>query len=195
MPDQFIFHEQRPAPSITRPSYGGTLFFYASLLIFLLLLAGYGGLVFLNRAQGLAQAEILAQIEQKRQDLRPELVQELFALEKRLMAIRTLLENHILPSRVFAWLESQTHPRVYFQSMNFNSAARKLQLPGSADSLRSLNEQIGIFEQNPELEKVEFGGLSFAKDAGALISFQTTVVFKPAFFQSPQVSASSTSAR
>ena len=195
MPDQFISREQRPAPSMTRPPYGGTLFFYASLLIFLLFLSVYGGLVFLNRAQAQAQAEILAQIDQKRQDLRPELVQELFSLEDRLNVIRALLQKHILPSRVFAWLESQTHPRVYFQSMNFDSAARKLQLPGSADSLQSLNEQIAIFERDRELEKVEFGGLSFGKDTDALISFQTTVVFKPAFFQSPQVSASSTTTR
>lgn len=184
MPDQVAYANPTPAPTLEeiRKSHSNGILFYVSLLVFLLVVAAYGGLIFLNRAQQSAQQEILSQIEQKRQELRPELVQQIFSLENRFNAMKSLIQKHTFPSRTLAWLEQHTHPRVAFATFAFDSTIRKLALTGAADSLVSLNQQIAIFQQDPDIEKVEFNGLSFKKEDGSA-GFNATVIFKPAFLQ------------
>jgi hypothetical protein len=186
MPDQIAYGN----PSVSGPAnleairsrHSSSFLFYVSFLIFLLVLAAYGGLIFLNRAQQSAEQEILAQIDQKRQDLRPELVQQIFSVEQRFKSIQTLIQKHTFPSRAFTWLEQRAHPRVSFKSFNFESGSRKLVLAGGTDSLTSLNQQIAIFQQDPNLEKVDFGGLAFGKEGGG-VTFNATVIFKNSFLQ------------
>lgn len=182
MPDQIAYGNPAPNLEEIRSRHSNGFLFYVSFLAFLLVLAAYGGLIFLNRAQQTAEQEILAQIDQKRQELRPELVQHIFSLERRFKAMQLLIQKHTLPSRTFAWLEQRTHPRVAFNAFSFDSIARKLVLAGTADSLVSLNQQIAIFQQDPNIEKVDFGGLAFKKDSGS-VTFNETVVLKPAFVQ------------
>ncbi|MBI4225187.1 MAG: hypothetical protein HY617_02560 [Candidatus Sungbacteria bacterium] len=184
MPDQVPYANPTPAPSLEeiRKSHSSGIFFYISLLAFLLVIAAYGGLIFLNRAQQTAQQEVLAQIDQKRQELRPELVQQIFSLENRFNAMKSLIQKHMFPSRTLAWLEQHTHPRVAFATFAFDSTSRKLALTGTADSLVSLNQQIAIFQQDPDIEKFEFNGLSLKKEAEGA-GFNATVIFKPAFLQ------------
>ncbi len=184
MPDQVAYANPAPAPTLEaiRSRNSNGWLFYVSFLIFLLVLTSYGGLIFLNRAQEGAKQEILAQIDQKRQELRPELVQKIFSLEARFKTMQSLIQKHAFPSRTFTWVEQHTHPRVSFSTFGFDGAQRKLTLTGTADSLVSLNQQIALFQQNPDIEKVDFGGLSFTKETGH-VGFNTTVILKPAFLQ------------
>lgn len=184
MPDQVIYANPRPAPTLEeiRSRHSNGALFYVSFLVFLLVLAAYGGLVFLNRAQQSAEQEILAQIGQKQQELRPELVQQIFMLEQRFKTIQALIQNHVFPSRTFAWLEQHTYPRVSFDTFDFDAAGRKVSLAGTADSLISLNQQIAIFRQDPSIEKTDFGGLSFKKETGN-VGFTAAIIFRPAFLQ------------
>lgn len=182
MPDQIAYGNPAPNLEEIRARSSSSFLFYVSFLIFLLVLAAYGGLIFLNRAQQSAEEEILAQIDQKRQELRPELVRHIFSLEQRFKTIQSLFGKHAFPSRTFTWLEQHTHPRVAFTTFNFDSASRKLILTGTVDSLLSLNQQIAIFQQDPSIEKVDFGGLAFKKETGGA-NFNATIVFKPAFLQ------------
>lgn len=164
---------------------GNGFLFYIGFLVFLLVIAAYGGLIFLNRAQQSAEVEILAQIDQKRQDLRPELVQQIFSTEQRFRSMQMLIAKHSFPSQAFAWVEKHTHPRVSFATFNFDGALRKVSLAGSADSLLSLNQQIGIFQHDPDIEKVDFGGLAFTADEKkpGYVTFTATVILKPSFLQ------------
>lgn len=183
MPDQIVSGNQLPNLETVRVRHSTGISFYASFLIFLLVLAIYGGLIFLNRAQQTAKQEILAQIDQKRQELRPELVQQIFSLEQRFKSMQALIQQHAFPSRIFTWLEQRTHPRVSFTTFSFDSPSRKLILAGATDSLTSLNQQIGIFQQDPNIEKVEFGGLAFGKNGGSGITFNSTFILKASFLQ------------
>ncbi len=184
MPDQVAYPNPAPIPALEeiRSRNSNGLLFYVGFLIFLLVLAAYGGLIFLNRAQQSAQEEILAQINQKRQELRPELVQQIFSLETRFKSMQSLIQKHTFPSRTFTWLEQRTHPRVAFSAFAFDNTVHKLALTGTADSLVSLNQQIAILQRDPNIEKVDFGGLSFKKEQGN-VGFNATVVFKSAFLQ------------
>lgn len=186
MPDQIAYGSPAGVPSSAnleriRASHSNGILFYMSFLLFLLVLAAYGGLIFLNRAQQGAKEELFLQIDQKRQELRPELVQQIFSLETRFKTMQSLIQKHTFPSRTFTWLEQHTHTRVSFDTFNFDGASRKLGLTGIADSLVSLNQQIAIFQQDQNIEKVEFGGLSFRREGG--VGFNATVIFKPSFLQ------------
>ena len=186
MPDQVAYANPQPSglPNLQtiRASRSNGFLFYLSFLVFLLVLAAYGGLIFLNRAQQTAKTEILAQIDQKRQELRPELVQQIFSIEQRFKSMQSLIGQHSFPSRTFAWLEKHTYPRVSFTSFNFDAATRKITLAGAADSLLSLNQQIPIFQHDPDIEKVDFGGLAFGSQNGG-ITFSATIIVKPSFLQ------------
>lgn len=182
MPDQIAYANPAPNLEEIRSRHSNSFLFYISFLVFLLTLAAYGGLIFLNRAQQGAEQETLAQIDQKRQELRPELVQQIFSLETRFKTIRSLIQKHTFPSRTFTWLEQHTHPRVSFTTFSFDGASRKLVLAGTADSLVSLNQQIAVFQQDPDIEKVDFGGLAFKKESGN-VGFNATVILKPVFLQ------------
>lgn len=184
MPDQVAYANPAPVPTLEeiRNRNSNGFLFYIGFLVFLLVLASYGGLIFLNRAQQSAQSEILAQIDQKRQELRPELVQQIFSLEARFKSMQSLIQKHTFPSRTLVWLEQHTHQRVAFSTFAFDNTLRKLALTGTADSLVSLNQQIAIFQQDTNIEKVDFGGLSFKKEEGN-VGFNATVILKPAFLQ------------
>ncbi|MBI3442787.1 MAG: hypothetical protein HY007_03405 [Candidatus Sungbacteria bacterium] len=182
MPDQIAYSNPSPNLEEIRARHSNGFLFYLSFLLFLLVLAAYGGLIFLNRAQQSAEQEILAQIDQKRQELRPELVQQIFSLEARFKAMQSLIQKHTFPSRIFTWLEQRTHPRVAFSTFSFDGTTRKVALAGTADSLVSLNQQIGIFQQDPSIEKVDFGGLAFKRESGN-VAFNAAVILKPSFLQ------------
>ncbi len=156
---------------------GGSFLFYIALLLFFASTGTYGGLLLLNRAQAQSREELVAQVKSKEEDLRPELLNQIFLLDSRLKNMRTLISNHNFISSVFNFLESNTHPKVRFSNFNFSADSRKLDMSGEALSYSVVAQQIAIFELNPQVEKAEFGGLS----AGGtnLINFKVAIIFKP----------------
>ncbi|MBI2640472.1 MAG: hypothetical protein HYW91_01140 [Candidatus Sungbacteria bacterium] len=156
---------------------GGSILFYFSLLAFFLASAGYGGLWLLNNAQGKARDELIAQVKTKEEELRPELLNQIFLLDARLKSMRALLSQHSFPSNILNFLETHTHPRVRFLNFNFSGSAGKLDMTGEAASYAVLAEQIALLEGDPNIETVEFGGLSIG--AKNLANFKMAIIFKP----------------
>lgn len=160
---------------------GGSIFFYVVLVLFFLVLASYGGLSLLNRAQGGAHEELTAQVKFKEEELRPELLNQLFLLDQRLKNMRTLIAGHPFPSNLFRFFEQNTHPQVRFNNFNFNAESKKVELTGEATSYAVLSKQVALFERDPQVEQVEFGGLAFGPNN--LLGFKLTVILKSALLQ------------
>lgn len=159
---------------------GRSIFFYLSLFIFLVVLASFGGLAFLNRAQERAEETLVGEIKLKEGELGPESVNRFFLLEARLKNMRSLLSGHTRVSSVFKFLEDNTHPQVRFSNLNFFSDSRKIELNGEAPNFAVLSQQMGILERSPQVEKVEFGGISLS--AGGKPGFRLMIVVKPSMF-------------
>ena len=155
----------------------GSIVLFASLLIFFLVMASYAGFKVLTVAQTRTREELKNEITQKEVNLRPELLAEIFILEKRLANMRTLLQMHFFDSNVFRLLERDTHPQVRFSNFNFITQSRKLDMSGEAANYTVIAQQIAIFEREPHIERVEFGGLGFGKEN--IITFKLSLIFKP----------------
>jgi len=160
---------------------GASLSFYGGLLAFCFVLAGYGGLVFTNRSQLQTQDELEIQIRAKESELRPELINQIFILESRLKNMQTVLNGHVFTLNVLKLLELNTLSRVRFTSFNLTVEGRKIEMMGEASSYAVVTDQILLLERDPNIEKVEFGGITLGSNN--LVSFQLSIVLRPSVFK------------
>lgn len=174
-----LLAKKQPYISPVQLERGGSFLFYLALALFLIVAAGAGGLALLNRAQGEALRAILEEAEDKDVSLQSNIVNQIFLIDQRLRNLRLLLSEHIISSNVFLLVERDTLPQIRFLSFNFDSSARKLDMAGEATSYSMLSRQIGIFERDPNIERVEFGGLSLS--GNNLAGFKLAIIFKKPF--------------
>ncbi len=165
----------------SRLSDGKPIILYLALMAFFFTSAGYGGLLFLNKAQERARDELQEEVRLKQENIRPELLNEVGALEDRLKNVSALLANHVAATGALTLLEKTTHPNVRLTNLNFASAERKLDVSGEAASYGVLARQITFFEQQPDIERVEFGGLSIGP--ANTVNFKTSLVLAPSVIQ------------
>lgn len=154
----------------------GSLLFSVSLTIFILVFAAFGGLILLNRSRTSELDALARQNQVKEEALHPELLEAVTILDKRLRNMRSLLGGHVFGSNAFKVLEQTTHPQVQFSIFNFAVEDRKVGVSGSAPNFTVLSHQIGILERDPQVESVEFGGLSLRERT---IGFTLSIIFKP----------------
>lgn len=155
---------------------GGSIFFYIALALFFVTVASFGGLLLLNRAQKEARQTLLEETSQKEDNLRSDLVKQIFLLDQRLRNLRSLLAGHIFSSHVLKILEEDTLPRVRFLSFGLDVTSRKIDMTAEAVNYATVAQQIGVLEQDPRVERVEFGGLSAG--VNSLAGFKVTVTLK-----------------
>ncbi len=140
-----------------------------------------GGLFFYRRALLATQANWFEQITAQETELRPELLVQLTELSSALAVSRELVANHPSASNALLLIQSVTHPFVYFTSLTFSRDGRKIELSGAARSYQVVAEQIRSIESHPQVEQVEFGGLS--RGERGLVNFKVTAIFKPALLR------------
>ena len=157
----------------------GAFALFAGLFFLVITIAGYAGLYYINKSQDATQSELVAQIQQKEEDLRPKLLDQIFALQKRIQTVSAVLTSHIFVANTFAALERDTHPRVRFQSYAFSPTDNTITLKGEAGDYSVLAQQIAFLEGDQQIDRVEFGGLSLADNNR--VSFNLTIRFLPTF--------------
>lgn len=102
--------------------------------------------------------------------------------------IKTLLGNHVTPSKIFTLLEEKTLPTVYFDKFELKSQSREMVLSGKTRSMSDVASQIMVFQEMPEVSKVTMKN-AFA-DGSGVWSFELDVIFTAAFFGEPVVAGS-----
>lgn len=139
--------------------------------------AGVGGLIALNRGQEIQREELISQNKIKEESVRPELLQQISLLDRRLKGARQLIGDHAFASNIFSVIEKNTHPEVRFLNFTFSADGLKADMSGEAASYRALSRQIGLFEREPQIERTEFGGLSSTGEG--LVGFKLSLTFTP----------------
>lgn len=157
---------------------GSSILLYISLAAFLIIGATFGGLLLLNRAQKEARTTLLDEVNKKEENLKTDLLRQIFLLEGRLKNLRTLLSSHVFPSNVVKLIERDTLPQVRFLNFSFDATSGKLDMTGEAASYSILARQINVFERDPQIERIEFGGLSIIGGSN-FAGFKLAIVFKP----------------
>jgi len=156
---------------------------YASLFLFMISVACYGGLFFLNRSQDQAQQDFLEHIRLKAEDVRPKLLDQIFSLEKRLKNVGGVISTHKFSSNTLPLIESSTHPRVWFKNYRFDDRLQNVVMAGEAADFAVLARQISFFENNPQVEKLEFGGLTVTENRS--VAFNLILFLKPTLLSVP----------
>ncbi len=170
--------------SITFSDTKGAAALFISLFFFIISLAGFAGIYAINKSQDTAQEQLIAQIQQKEDDLRPKLLDQVFALQKKLIAASSILNSHRFQANTFAVLERDVHPRIRFTSYSLSPKEHKISLTGEADNYTVLGEQIAFLQGDQQINKVDFGGLTI--DLNNKVSFNLTVFLLPSATAQPQ---------
>ncbi|MDP3727522.1 MAG: hypothetical protein Q8R35_02685 [bacterium] len=165
-------------------SVGGAWLFNLALVAFVASLVAAGGLFAYDRSLASTRVDWEEQVQGQEAELRPDLLAQIADLSSAIGVARELIANHVYTSNSLLLLQSVTHPFVSFSSMSFSRDARKIELVGSANSYRSVAEQVGLLETHPQVEKVDFGGLSVGEKG--LVNFRLAVIFKPSLLQAPR---------
>ena len=152
-----------------------------SIGFFVVVLAATAGIAVLNQRREAQKTQFIDQNKIKEESVWPELLMQIASLETRLKNARALLTNHPFASNVFRVLEQDTHPQVRFSNFSFGRDGLKADMSGEAASYRVLARQIGIFEQDPQIQKVDFGGLSTTGEG--LVGFKLTLVLQASLLQ------------
>ncbi|MFY9461958.1 MAG: hypothetical protein WAP51_02025 [Candidatus Sungiibacteriota bacterium] len=175
MPDDLI--SKRPLPArmqfVTQSS---ALLFNVEIILFILVLAVWGGLYLFRRSLESNAANWREQISALEQELRPDLLNQLVALSNRLAAAREIISGHKFSSNTLLLLERDTHPQVAFSSFQYSADGRKIDLAAKAASYRIVADQVTLLEADPQVESVSFGGLQL--DDKGLVSFKLSIIFK-----------------
>lgn len=162
----------------------GVFALFAGLFFLVISLAGYAGLYYLNKSQEDTQAALVQQIQQKEDDLRPKILDQVFMLQKKLQIVSAVVAMHRFAQNTFTLLERDTHPRVRFDSYSFQPTEHSIVLKGEADDYAVLAKQIAFMEGDLQIDSVDFGGLKLnEKDQ---VSFNLTVHIMPSAIATSQ---------
>jgi hypothetical protein len=97
-----------------------------------------------------------------------------------LVNIQSLLASHPAASKFLDFLEKNTHQQVHFLSLNLSLLEKNIKLEGLAVDYNILTQQLELFRQAPETERVF---LDDSRSAEEGVRFSIRVVFKPELFK------------
>jgi hypothetical protein len=179
--------EAAPAKRTRFSSRMSDSLFLVALFFFFLAIFGSGGVFAFRYFANQRIAGLEDEREKLESELRPNLIDQVLELSRRLEAARAVIGKHVFSSNIFEFLESATLPQVRYTSFGYSLDARRVDLNAEAASYATLARQIRVLEARKEVAKVDFGGLSLS-DRG-LVNFKISVIFQEDLFhRRPQAS-------
>lgn len=173
--DQLLSRRTSEYKKVRFATQGTDYFFILVLIAFFGTLLAWGGAFAYTRSLLSNASNSKVQIGVITQELRQDFGDtKLVLLSDKIAAAKVLLANHVLTSKVFLFLQEKTLPKVSFANFSFASETRQIDMIATAANYQVLADQIAIFEALPQVQRVEFGGLSLS-DANA-VSFRLTIV-------------------
>lgn len=105
---------------------------------------------------------------------------EVLTYQKKINDFSMIFKNHQFASNVFAFMQTQTMPNVWFKQFTFDEKAGSVQLSGEADSVDALSRQISTFEKNKYVKVL--GGLNTALGESAKVQFSVNLTLDTKIF-------------
>src|SRR5260221_8642037 len=131
----------------------GTLFF-ASILVYLGLTFGYKP--YLKSQVGKLDAQIKSFGDKIPLADQKKIIEEY----SQLVNLKKLLDTHVVTTPALAWFEAHTQTNVYYTQWNANVVSGQIVVTGAARTLADIGEQVAIFEQAPEVARINFSNVS-----------------------------------
>ncbi len=159
------------------------VFFFIAFLI--------GGYVFIGRQTDTASAR-LAEARAQNVAVQGQIAERLEKwsayedLEARLRMLRSQLDQHVVVTRLFGFLEETTLPNVTYQNAIWSAQGQRLSLDVAAASYDATAQQVMVFENHPFVKMVDASGFTAEKDAETRettsIRFSLAIELKPGTF-------------
>ncbi|MBI5079649.1 PilN domain-containing protein [Candidatus Wolfebacteria bacterium] len=150
-------------------------------IIFLTVFLIYAGIAFGYSTYLKSQIKDLDEkIAEFNKSIDKESQEKLIAFYSQFVNVKKLLESHVNGSKIFEFLQKNTHQKVYYANMNLSLKEKNIRLDGVAPDYNILAQQMEIFRRAPEIENVSLTG-SQAKDND--IAFSLSIILKPELFK------------
>ncbi len=151
-----------------------------SAILFLAVFLAYFGLnfgykVFLKNSI----EDLKAEIKTISAQVSPAEQENLVKLYSQINNLQKILVNHNDASPAFLFLETNTQPRVVFNTANLSVPDREMVLEGAAGSYEELAVQLAIFENSPSVERVF---LESSQASGNVVRFRIVLELEPQMF-------------
>jgi len=91
------------------------------------------------------------------------------------------LNNHILVTKFFDFLEENTHPNIYFSQMSLKPSSASVSLSGKSDSFLSLGQQLMILGDSSMVKSVSLSNISLSEEGS--IVFSVGIYLDPTLFK------------
>ena len=100
--------------------------------------------------------------------------------QKKINDFNNLFTNHEFASNVFAFMQAQTLPNIWFEQFNLDEKNNTVQLSGEADNMDAFSKQITVFEENKYVKNL--GNLSSSIELSGKITFNLTLTLDQGIF-------------
>lgn len=123
-------------------------------------------------------------------DQQKENEKEVLSYQKKINDFVQLFNSHSFASNVFAFMEKETLPNVWFKNFSLDPKSGSVGLSGEADNMETFSRQIASFEKNKYIKDL---GLLNSSGADALkVSFNLNITLMPEIFDYISTSAPNT---
>lgn len=149
-----------PQRSLERAERGMGIVFVVALLFFLVALGLYGA-VYLYRGELQSSIdEATRELAQVEEELEPEIIAEIARVDRGLLTARSLLREHVHPSRIFQLLEDNTLQTVRYDSFSYALNQATVTLSGEVDNFTNLTREIALLRSLPAVTAVSFSNIA-----------------------------------
>jgi len=100
--------------------------------------------------------------------------------QKKIIDFTDLLKNHEFASNVFAFMQAQTMPNIWFKQFSLDRKNTSLQLSGEADNLDAFSRQVASLEKNRYIKNIT--SLNSSLGSSSRIGFNMNVVLDQNIF-------------
>ena len=159
-----------PKKEIKAPSWQNYLLYFTIVLI-ILAIVGYFTLGYFVKKSDQRLKEVEKEIEDAKSPERRALEDRLKSLSSEIDDFAPLLLNHRQNSNLFNFLEANTHPKVFFQELNFDAKANSLKLSGQTDDFSTLGQQLLIFRKSEFVQNLKLSEVKISKEGKVEFTF------------------------
>jgi len=132
---------------------------------------------YFQRAEIEEKVEALKTVGTKQQKEQEEYV---LLYQRKIKDFTTLLSGHEFASSVFAFMQKETMPNIWFKQFNLDGKSDSMQLTGESDDMDSLSRQVANLERNEYVKNLT--ALSSSLGDSAKIEFNLKMVLEKKIF-------------
>ena len=158
-----------PKPPQKTPRWQ-TILFYFSLALLLAVVIAYFVLNYFHGKSAAALDDLEERILAVGTPEDKKIESEVFASQKKIKDFSGLLAAHPKASQFFKFLEKNTHPEVWFTSLDLSPEPPQAKIGGQARDFETLAQQIYIFQEEDLIEGVKLTDISLG-EGGETIFF------------------------